>query len=199
MMLLALVDSEQAAVKSIENEVKISDSNDQMKNMSGEAHLLEKRARVQNTESDDKTKNNLCKDSEGESDDASFGSGEKIVEGVGNSAEAKKKLPVESVIKLANDKSATSDTLDTTIAATGAASNGAGLLSTEESSSSEPKNVEESVLPSFEHLPHLPQPPQGRNQNNKGTSNGLRPHQYIQGYGQLTLVLDSEGNLSIYV
>ena len=119
-----------AAIKSLENEVKISDSNDQMKNMSGEAHLLEKRARVQNTESDDKTKNNLCKDSEGESDDASFGSGEKIVEGVGNSAEAKKELPVESVVK------------KLTIAAPGAASNEAGLLSAEESSPSEPKNSE---------------------------------------------------------
>mmetsp|Transcript_24387 Transcript_24387/g.38273 ORF Transcript_24387/g.38273 Transcript_24387/m.38273 type:complete len:599 (-) Transcript_24387:218-2014(-) len=157
-----------AAIKSLENEVKISDSNDQMKNMSGEAHLLEKRARVQNTESDDKTKNNLCKDSEGESDDASFGSGEKIVEGVGNSAEAKKELPVESVVK------------KLTIAAPGAASNEAGLLSAEESSPSEPKNVAESALPSFEHLP---QPPQGQNQNNKGTSNGLMPHRYIQGYG----------------
>jgi len=170
--------SEQAAVKSRKNEVKISDSDDHMEDKSGKACQLENRANGQNAQSDNKAEKLHKISSAGESDDASFGLGEKIVEG-GNAAEAKK-LPVESVVKLPGDKSAATTTLAADPAAAGAASKKAVASQAEKSSSAG------SVPPKgFEHLPHMPhlqQPPQQQIQNTMATTNAPTPHQYHQGY-----------------
>eukprot|EP00984_Skeletonema_dohrnii_P006803 scaffold2425_cov76-Skeletonema_dohrnii-CCMP3373.AAC.19 len=167
--------NEQAAVKSRKNEVKISDSDDHnTEDKSGKACQLEKRAIGQNAQSYNKAEKLRNISSAGESDDASFGLGEKKVEG-GNAAEAKKS-PVESVAKLTGDKSAANTLVPT--AAADATSKKTGVSAAESSAGSVPPK-------GFEHLPHMPhlqQPPQQQIQNTMATANTPTPNQYPQGY-----------------
>lgn len=173
----------------IEVKTKVFDSDNQMqmedKSKSRKADLLAERAHGQQSMNDNKSKETCRISLAGGLDGASFESGEKIVERVGNAAETKKKLPVESVVKQSSDEAATC-TLVPPFAADDTAANGKTAVSaTDESSATESKNNDGSE-PSkgAENSQHRLQPPQQQNQNNEVATNGpMMPHQYPQGYG----------------